>query len=375
MLKIVGQVLVVGLLFCTSSKAQEASKPKWYDGLIAAIRSDNSNAVAQIFSTNALATDVALNANASTALMVASSLGARDVVKWLLTQGADVKASTVLRDPEKPPGVAGFTALHFACGRNQVEIAGLLIERGAVIGQKDEDGNSPFVFACAKGHLEVVKFLLTSGAKIEELNGYGWTPLLVVVSKKQTKVAEYLIAQGANVNSKYPNGRTALMTAAEQGDELLAQLLIEKGADVNQLSDSHGTALIDAAVEGQAKVAKLLIQNNAKIDQRNQEGWSALMKAVAHGHCETVKILCEAGANPSFTNNFSHTAFDYARGLTGTNVLTKDINLSPLIENGSISRDDLYYVMARLSGDGDYDCVLKVLEEYQKRVRGNPAGK
>lgn len=362
-------------MFSTASKAQEAPKPKWYDGLVAAIRRDDPDAVAQIFSTNALAADVALNTNGSTALMVASSLGAREVVKWLLAQGANVKASTVLKDPEKPPGVAGFTALHFASGRNQVEIAGLLIERGAVVGQKDGSGNSPFTLACAKGHLEVIKFLMKQGVKIEDPNGDGWTPLLVAVSQKQTRVAEFLIAQGANINAEYPNRRNALMTAAEQGNEPLVRLLIEKGADVNHLSDNDATALVDAAVEGQAKVVKLLIQNGAKIDQRDQEGWSALMKAAAHGHCEAVKILCEAGANPSFTNNFSHTVFDYARGLTGTNVLTKDSNLRPFVENGSISQDDLYYVMARLSGDGDYDCALRVLEDHQKRFRANATSK
>jgi len=369
------QVFGLLLMFSCAGNAQESPKPAWYDDVIAAIRKDDAKGVAQIFATNSLAVDVALNVNSSTTLMVASSLGARDVVKWLLAQGANVKASTVLKDPEKPPGVAGFTALHFASGRNQVEIARLLIERGAVSGQKDGHGNTPFILACAKGHVEMSKFLIEQGAKIEDPDRNGWTPLLVAVDQKQTKVAEFLIARGANINAEYPNGRTALMTAAELGNEPLVRLLIEKGADVNHSSDNGATALVDAAVEGQTGVIRFLIQNGAQIDQQTEEGWCALMKAAAHGHCETVKTLCEAGANPGFTNKFSHTAFDYARGITGTNVLTKETNLRPLIESGSISQDDIYYVMLRLNREGDYDCIVKALQDYREPIRTKATSK
>lgn len=370
-----GCVLIASVLLSCVGKSKHFSKPIWYDELVAAIKMDDPDAVAEIYTKNSLAVDVALNVNASTALMVASSFGSRDVVKWLLDRGANVKASSVLADPEKPPGAAGFTALHIASGRNQVEIAGLLLECGADFNQVDENGNSPFIIACAKGHLEVIKFFIEHGADIELLNGFGWTPLLVATRQNQTKVAELLISQGGNINAEYPNGRNALMAAAELGNELLVRLLIEKGADVNHSNADGKTALMDAAAEGRSEVVRLLIQNGAKVDQQSEEGWTALIKAAAHGHCETVRILCEAGANPSFTNNFSHTAFDYARGLTGANVLTKDSDLTPLIDNGSISRDDLYYVMVRLGGDGDYDCVLRVLDEHRRRVRDNPTSK
>lgn len=373
--RVVGLVLLASVVLSCAGKTKQFSKPRWYDELVAAIKMDDPEVVAQIYSTNSLAVDVALNANASTALMVASSLGGRDVVKWLLDHGANVKACTVLEDPEKPPGVAGFTALHLASGRNRVEIAGLLLERGADFNQIDENGNSPFVIACAKGHLEVIKLFLAHGANIELLNGFGWTPLLVATHQNQTRVAEFLIAQGANINAEYPNGRNALMAAAELGNESLVRLLMQMGADVNHTNVDGKTALMDAAVEGHTEVVRLLLQNGAKIDQQSEEGWTALGKAAAHGHCETVKLLYEAGADPTPTNDFGHSAFDYARGITGTNVLTKDSDLSPLIENGSISRDDFYYVMLRLWGEGDYDCVLKVLEDQRNRAQGNSAGK
>ncbi len=365
--------LILVLCACLCGAAAEFSKPKWYDELVTAIKANNVASFERVYATNSLTPDTALNVNASTSLMVASSLGSLDVVKWLLSRGVNVKARTILEDPEKSPGVADCTALHLACARNHVEVAKVLIEHGADLSQQDGNGNSPFILACAKGHLEMIRLLIEHGANVEMTNGHSWTPLLVAVDQDQVAVAKFFISQGANINAKYPNGRNALMKAAELGNEELVNLFIEKGADVNHTNSSGANALIDAAVAGHDKVVKLLIQGGAKLDRRDEEGWTALMKAAAHGHCETVKALCAAGANPATTNKLGRTGFDYAKGITGTNVLTKTSNLQPLIDSGSIAREDLYYVILRVAGEGDFDCVTKVLADYNKRFIPKPA--
>ncbi len=365
-----GLILISGA--CLVGESAEFTKPKWHDELVSAIKANNVASVERVYSTNSLTPETALNVNASTSLMVASSLGSLDVVKWLLSRGANVKARTILEDPEKSPGVADCTALHLACARNHVEVAKVLIEHGADLNQQDGSGNSSFILACAKGHLETIQLLIKHGANVEMPNGNGWTPLLVAVDQDQVAAAKFFISQGANINAEYPNGRNALMKAAELGNEQLVNLFIEKGADVNHTNSSGANALIDAAVAGHDKVVKLLIQGGAKLDRRDGEGWTALIKAAAHGHCETVKVLCAAGANPAATNKFGRTGFDYARGITGTNVLTKTSNLQPLIDSGSIAPEDLYYAMLRVAGEGDFDCVTKVLADYNKRLPQKP---
>lgn len=365
--------LIQGLYtFLCSAQTVEFPKPKWHDELIAAIKVNDVDAVERIYSNYSIAVDAAVNVNSSTALMVASAFGSRDVVKWLLDRGAAVKARTFLKDPEKAPGMADCTALHMACARNHMEVAELLIKHGADLNQRDGNGNTPFIQASAKGHLETIRLLILHGANVEMPNGHGWTPLLVAVDQDQVAVAKFFISQGANINAEYPNGRNALMKAAESGNEQLVNLFIEKGADVNHTNSSGANALLDAAVAGHDKVVKLLIQGGAELDRRDEEGWTALMKAAAHGHCAVVKALCEAGANPSTTNKFGRTGFDYAKGITGTNVLAKTSNLSPLIDSGAIAPEDLYYVMMRVGGDGDFDCVTKVLEDYKKRFAQKP---
>lgn len=365
-------LILVSHGFISFAATNELVKPKWYDELIAAIKADDVDSLERIFSTNSLATDVALNVNSSTPLMVASSLGSRESVRWLLGRGALVNARSGLKDREKPPGVADCTPLHMASARNHLEIARLLIDHDADLSQRDGNGNTPFMIACAKGHLETVKLLMEHGANIEKPNGNGWTAFLVAVSQNQFAVAKFLLDQGANMNAEFPNGRSALMQASESGNEQLVNLLIEKGSNVNHTDSTGSTALIDAAVEGRANIVTLLIQKGAEMNRQNKEGWTALMEAAAHGHCETVKVLCKSGADASLTNYSGRAAFDYAKGITGTKVLAKNSNLRSLIENGSIKQEDRYYVMLRIRGEGDFDCVTKTLGDYQKNLQDKP---
>jgi len=44
----------------------------------------------------------------------------------------------------------------------------LLLDRGACIEAKNNDGDTPLIIACSGGHFEIVKLLLEQGAQIEE---------------------------------------------------------------------------------------------------------------------------------------------------------------------------------------------------------------
>jgi uncharacterized protein len=44
-------------------------------------------------------------------------------------------------------------------------VARLLIEKGADVNAKTEDGDTPLIFACEKGHEDVARVLRIHGAK------------------------------------------------------------------------------------------------------------------------------------------------------------------------------------------------------------------
>ncbi len=86
-------------------------------------------------------------------------------VKQLIDSGTDIN---------KQDG-AGFTALHFACQENNIELVELLIERGAELEIRDVYGNTPLIRAVSsfRGNGEVIDYLLSKGADMNVKNDYG----------------------------------------------------------------------------------------------------------------------------------------------------------------------------------------------------------
>jgi ankyrin repeat protein len=64
--------------------------------------------------------------------------------------------------------VHGETLLSFACSQQReegyLEVARLLLDRGADVDKSDHRGRTPLFYPCVKGHLQVVKLLLMGGA-------------------------------------------------------------------------------------------------------------------------------------------------------------------------------------------------------------------
>ncbi|MCC7335637.1 MAG: ankyrin repeat domain-containing protein [Pirellulaceae bacterium] len=154
-------------------------------------------------------------------LKSASEAGDLDAVKYHLSQGADVNATTA--------------AGHFALG-------------AAVI----------------NGHSEVVEYLIAQGADIGLLSEFGWSPLYMAAWRGQTEIVAQLLAAGARTNTQTldgwhsPAGYTPLHIAAVQGHLAIVMLLIAAGARASTTDDDKQTAL-DLAVEGgHAAVAKFL---------------------------------------------------------------------------------------------------------------------
>jgi ankyrin repeat protein len=145
----------------------------------------------------------ARDAEGATPLMLASRDGKKDIVKFLLSKGADMNLSM--------PG--GETALGLAAYYGEREVCELLINSGANL-EKPAHGGM-----------------------------YDRTPLLIAVSRQQTDVAKLLISKGANVNVQDKSGMvpdTALAMAAFTRQKELVRMLLGKGAKDPWLSKVPG---------------------------------------------------------------------------------------------------------------------------------------
>ena len=152
----------------------------------------------------------------------------------------------------------GATPLHKCAREGQLNVARALIEAGADVNAKEDDGWTPLHHCAQKGHLEVVRVLIEKGADVNAKEDDGRTPLHLSASKGHPEVARALIEKGADVNAKNDDGETPLHTCALNGllenkngrnlDHVkqleIARVLIKAGSTFDGLSSDRVTDLL-----------------------------------------------------------------------------------------------------------------------------------
>ncbi|KAK1941909.1 Protein TANC1 [Phytophthora citrophthora] len=124
------------------------------------------------------------NGYGHTPLFYAASSGNLALVKWLISNGADIDMDYSDRsDVEPRDGDLGiFTPLQIACFRGHEEVANFLVECNAELSGTRRNGKTALHFASSENHKAVVKLLLEAGADIHACDSEGRTPVDVANS-------------------------------------------------------------------------------------------------------------------------------------------------------------------------------------------------
>ena len=123
----------------------------------------------------------------------------------------------------------GITPLWLACVHGHLEVARLLIEKGADKDKAEMDGMTPLFAACDEGHLEIVRLLIEKGADLDKANNEGVTPLLIATVNGHLEIVRLLVEAGADKNkAEEEEGMTPLDIAKKEGHTDIIEYL-EKG--------------------------------------------------------------------------------------------------------------------------------------------------
>src|SRR5438067_13056499 len=127
-------------------------------------------------------------------------------------------------------------------------------------------GWAPLHFAAFAGNVEVAKLLLDRGAAIDRRANTKFrnTPLQVSLLTRQDEMAAFLVAHGADVRIEQAEGFTALHEAAQNGSEKVVKLLLDSGADPNVRTTDGRTPLGIARKKGYDEIARLLQARGAR---------------------------------------------------------------------------------------------------------------
>lgn len=100
-----------------------------------------------------------------------------------------------------------ITPLHRAAGYNCLELAKVLLEKGADANAADQYGRIPLHNAATFGHLEMIELLASSGSDINKQDASGSCPLHEAASHKSATACLKLIQLGADLNLRDSLGK------------------------------------------------------------------------------------------------------------------------------------------------------------------------
>ena len=161
-----------------------------------------------------------------TALVYAARAAQLDIVRTLLSAGADVEAGR-----GKP--AQGLLPSAGAAVNNHIEtnlhpfLGRLSNAWQRQLGPKlAQTANTPLHCAADVGALDVVRLLVRSGANMEARNAFGHTPLMLASKGGHVQVVGHLLSLGARHDPVSRSGQTALDKAAHGGHLEVQTLLI-----------------------------------------------------------------------------------------------------------------------------------------------------
>jgi ankyrin repeat protein len=266
------------------------------DALLFAARSGDADSARLLIAAGADVND-ALPDGAS-ALIIAAHSGHRQAAVALLEAGANANANAV-----------GYTALHAAVLRSDVELVKALLARGA-------NANAPITKGMPvrrnSQDFELPKTLV------------GATPYTLAAKFLEPDIMRALAAAGADTRLPMKDGATPLMAAAGMGIAPPAQ-------DEKRGTDRRGLAILDGGiVEPESRVLETVttaLSLGSDLEAVNASGETALHIAAAQGYETVVRALAERGANLNARNARGQTPLGTLLARKGRSVRQSTIDL------------------------------------------------
>ncbi|NOY76196.1 MAG: hypothetical protein GXP32_10480 [Kiritimatiellaeota bacterium] len=209
----------------------------------------------------------------------------------------------------------GCPVLSVVISQRKKELALTMIERGADINEKDDDGWTPLLYALRYDMPEIAETLIAKGGKVRIASNEGWSPLHYAVRYSIPSIVTVLLDKGAEINATTNALRTPLALAPfnkKHGVEI-AKLLIARKASLDKGDDGGFTPLHRALNKKRYAIVRLLVEAGADIhNAKNHLGNTPLLYAIKK-KCglEIISYLIDHGANVNFKNKDMHNALDY----------------------------------------------------------------
>ncbi|KAI5659609.1 hypothetical protein M9H77_28402 [Catharanthus roseus] len=224
-----------------------------------------------------------LTKEGNTALHLAVEERRRDCARLLLANHArpDIKNTS-----------DGDTPLHISAGLGDEQMVKLLLQKGANKDIRNRVGKTAYDVAAENGHVRLfdalrlgdslcmasrrgevrtIHRLLENGANINGKDQNGWTALHRASFKGRIDAVRSLIENGIDINARDEEGYTALHCAVESGHAEVIELLVKKGSDVESRTNKGITPLQIAESFNYSGITRILLQGKGIFSMENNK--------------------------------------------------------------------------------------------------------
>lgn len=157
-------------------------------------------------------------------MVLASAVGNAEIIPRLRQAGESVDSKMIILGMF--PGTAAAQAVSFG----DTATLRALLDNGVSANETDQNGDTLLNFAVYPNHVEVAQLLLERGADVNHVDPRGMTALLYAASTDfgDPSMVQLLLKMGANSNAKNKEGLTALDLARKYGHAYLFTSLLAK---------------------------------------------------------------------------------------------------------------------------------------------------
>ena len=230
---------------------------------------------------------------------------------------------------------AGLTLLHLAAGEGNTAVVRYLVSQGADMNVKNNRDLTPLDFARTGNHTAVVRYLESVGAQGAAVATPPVAPPtptpaarpvapatpprpsapdpFIFTAAEQVQIDGFVAQHGRDVRAPGRDGWSLLHQAVRWSDVAVVRYLVSLGADVNARRSCGGTPLSLTGLGNKAAIVEFLVSQGANVDAKNNDGETPLHSAAFFGNIEVIKSLLSHGAELNARDNRGRTPLDRAR--------------------------------------------------------------
>ena len=248
-------------------------------------------------------------------------------------------------------------AIHMAVRNGHVEVVRLLLDSGALINKPDMDDYRPIHFAVNRKDLreegnpmnaklmDIATLLIERGADLNKTNTAGDSPLDLAARNGDLEMVKLLVNHGARIEKPI-------------------------SGDIEHSRVDRNNPIHKASLNGHLEVVKYLIEKGAKINDPTHEEMyvSPLHEAVKGGNFDVVKYLVDNGADINATNFAKDKPINMIIDLGSKPDYPKiaDLLMRKGIEDGSFKETDAKYGLKETYKQIQQGLVKEVLDKHLK---------